>query len=155
MHSIGRLRSVVSAMVVGGLWLGAGGCSESDGLPREAVAGSVSIDGKPLRSGLITFMPSGPDTPTQGGAAVVQGQYSIEKAHGLVPSKYTVRISGLDDTPEKTEKVSVSNNAPGMAPVLAKEAVPSIYNSRSILTADVTSGGNNKFIFDLTSTPPK
>src|SRR4051794_10320669 len=51
--------------------LGLGGCGGTDGLPRQAVSGTVTVDGKPLKAGLITFMPSGPDIPTQGGATVL------------------------------------------------------------------------------------
>src|SRR5262249_36161251 len=73
----------------------------ADNVPREAVSGSVSIDGNPLKSGAITFVPNGPDIPSQGGTPVVDGKYSIPRAQGLVPGKYKVVISSGEGTPEK------------------------------------------------------
>jgi hypothetical protein len=126
------------------------GCS-GDNLPREAVSGSVTIDGNPLKSGAITFVPNGPDIPSQGGTPVVDGKYSIPRAQGLVPGKYKVVISSGEGTPEK--KVDTATDMPGMPPIPAKQAIPPQYNAASILEATVTAGGKNQFDFNLTGGP--
>jgi hypothetical protein len=129
------------------------GCGASDNLPREAVSGAVAVEGKPLKSGLITFLPNEPNTPTQGGTLVLEGKYSIPKTQGLVPGKYRVVITSPEDKPEVI--VDKTNNMPGMPPVPAKEVIPKQYNSESLLTAEVTAGGKNVFEFNLVSTPVK
>ncbi|WP_406700199.1 hypothetical protein V5E97_15350 [Singulisphaera sp. Ch08] len=125
------------------------GCGSADNLPRESVSGSVAIEGKPLAKGLITFLPSDSEIPTQGGGVIVDGKYSIPKDQGLVPGKYKIVISSTGDKPETV--VDKTNDMPGMPPVLAKEAIPSQYNKESLLTADVKSGGKNVYEFNLTS----
>ena len=122
------------------------GCG-GDNLPREAVSGSVSVDHKPLKTGMITFVPSGPDIPTQGGANVVDGKYSIPRSAGLVPGKYKVVVSSGEGSVEK--KVDDTNNMPGMPPVPAKEVIPPQYGAATTLGANVTAGGKNEFEFDL------
>ncbi|MBX6312628.1 MAG: hypothetical protein IRY99_06865 [Isosphaeraceae bacterium] len=144
----------IAAATVAALFLlvfHAAGCGSGDNLPREPVSGSVTLDGKPLKSGLITFVPTGPDIPTQGAAAIVEGEYSIPRAQGLVPGKYKVVVSSGGGTPE--QKVDTVADMPGMPPVPAKEAIPPQYNANSILEANVTAGGKNEFDFSLTSSP--
>jgi hypothetical protein len=127
------------------------GCGESDKLPREAIKGSVTIEGTPLKSGLITFVPNESNTPTQGGAVVLEGKYTIPKNQGLVPGKYRIIITSPEDKPEII--FDKTNNAPGLPPIPAKEVIPRQYNSESLLTADITAGGKNEFDFNLVSTP--
>ena len=122
------------------------GCNKGDGLAREAVEGTVTLDGKPIATGLVTFLPDSPEASTQGGGAISGGKYSIPAEQGLVPGAYKIVISAGDDTPEK----QVDNNeAPGMPPIPAKEAIPSDYNTKSLLKAEVRAGGPNKFDFSL------
>jgi hypothetical protein len=142
------LQAVATTVVAALSVLTASGCG-GDGLPRQGVSGSVSVDGKPLKSGSITFVPTEPDTPTQGGATVVDGSYSIPSAQGLVPGKYKVVLSSGEGTAEK--KVDSTNDMPGMPPVPAKEVIPSQYGAQSVLEAGVTAGGKNQFDFNLTA----
>ena len=65
-----------------------------DGLPREAVSGTVTFKGEPLKAGTIQFLPSSPSEVTAGGAVIVDGKYAIGRSEGLVPGKYQVLISG-------------------------------------------------------------
>src|SRR5262249_54495418 len=76
------------------------GCGGGDNLPRQEVNGSVTIDGKPLVRGLITFVPTSAEVSTQGGGPVLEGKFSIPRMQGLVPGKYKVVISSPDDKPE-------------------------------------------------------
>jgi hypothetical protein len=151
-----RLRSIASvttlAFVVPSLILM--GCGAADNLPREAISGSVAVDGKPLDSGLIIFQPEGTEA-TQSGASIVQGKYAIPRDQGLVPGKYKVSISAAGNTPEKQVDTISNNNMPGMPPVPAKEVIPSAYNSGSLLSAEVKAGSKNEFNFNLTSTQGK
>jgi hypothetical protein len=124
------------------------GCGE-DELPREAVSGTVTLDGQPLKSGMIQFQPTSAGEATAGGAAIVDGKYSVPKAQGLVPGKYQVMITGVTGPPE-APKEQLPGDAP--RPVLpAKELIPDRYNAKTELTAQVNTGGPNTFPFELSS----
>lgn len=127
------------------------GCGGADDLPREPVSGTVAVEGKPLSKGLITFLPSDSEVPTQGGGPIEEGKYAIPRDQGLVPGSYKIVISSTGDKPETV--VDKTNDMPGMPPKLAKEAIPSQYNQNSILTAEVKAGGKNVYEFNLTNTP--
>src|SRR5689334_16793809 len=69
------------------------GCSGSgDELPREAVSGTVKLDGQPLANGAIQFTPDSGGA-TSGGSTITDGQYSIEQENGLVPGSYKVAVN--------------------------------------------------------------
>lgn len=143
-----RSSSIASATTAALLLLNLAGCGgASDNLPRQAVSGTVFVEGKPLASGLITFQPDGPEVSTQGGGAVVDGKFSIPLEQGLVPGKYKVAVTAAGDIPAKKEDKDIN---PGMPPIPAKEVIPKEYNSGSLLKAEVTAGGKNMFDFNLT-----
>jgi hypothetical protein len=149
------LRSIAWAATLAFLAPSLIGCGSGDNLPREAISGSVAVDGKPLESGLITFQPDGADVATQSGASIVQGKYTIPRDQGLVPGKYKVTITAAGNTPEKQVDTATNNNMPGMPPIPAKEIIPSSYNSASLLTAEVKGGSKNEFNFNLTAASSK
>jgi hypothetical protein len=148
-----RCWPIVSAAAVAFLMPSVAGCNGVESLPREAVSGSVSIDGKPVKIGVITFLPDSPAVPTQGGGTITEGKYAIPQAEGLVPGKYRIVITSPEDKPEVFPDKDFNNNAPGMKPVRRKQIVPSQYNSKSVLTAEVRAGSPNAFEFNLTGTP--
>jgi hypothetical protein len=145
-----RFRSMASTFVAAFLLFNLTGCGGSDKLPREAVSGTVSVEGKPLKTGLITFLPDDSNTPTQGGGVVLEGKYTIPRNQGLVPGKYRIVITSPEDKPAPLD---MTNNAPGMPPPPVKEVIPRQYNSESLLTADVKAGAKNEFEFNLVSVP--
>jgi hypothetical protein len=122
-----------------------GGCSEkSDGLPRLAVSGTVTLDGQPLPKGLIQFLPSSQQEVMSGGAVIEGGNYSIARNEGLLPGKYRVEI-----TSSAGSEPPPPGEPPGPARVTAKDVIPEQYNLKSTLTAEVKAGGTNTFEFPL------
>ena len=125
------------------------GCGDggSDGLPREAISGTVTLDDQPLPDGVIQMLPISMKDGIAGGAIIKDGKYAIERDKGLVPGQYRVVINGGQaggaapppDKPPGTFK----------SPVVPKDPIPSRYNSESTLTADVKAGSSNSFVFDL------
>ena len=141
-----RLRPHVLWLAPWGL-LGGFGCDDpsADGLPRHAVSGSITLDGKPLESGMISFDPDeGAATPVSGGGLVQGGQYSIGRATGLTPGVYRVSIRSGGGTGS-----SVSEAPGGPPKKAAKDLVPEQYNAKSTLKADLKDGGSTRFDFDL------
>jgi hypothetical protein len=156
-----------NALIGGALLLG--GCGGAgDDLPRQAVWGKVTLDGKPLEQGTITFSPTS-ELPTPGMVTVTGGSYSLPKAQGLVPGSYKVSILAS----ESTEPVEKFGDLPGVAgrrqaeaadskaraAILGKkgalpgQTIPPRYNTATTLTAEVKDGASNSFDFELTSAP--
>jgi hypothetical protein len=119
----------------------ASGCSQEP--RRYPVSGAVTLDGQPIPSGDILFVPiagdRGPDPGT-----IKDGRYELLATAG-----------------EKRVEISASKIRPGGArgaggePV-AEEYVPSRYNTESKLTAEVQAKGDksaNRLDFSLDSKP--
>jgi hypothetical protein len=128
------------------------GCAESDELPREAVSGTVTLDGQPLAKGTIRFVPAKQGTqsaPVEGGGMIESGKFSIPRdPAGLVPGSYQVAVysAGVGASGKGANGPVTGGPAP------KKESIPTKYNSKSTLSAEVKKGEpNNNFKFDLTS----
>lgn len=139
------------------LWLGwavaaliAGCGGPTDELPRQAVSGEVKLGGAPLKAGMIQFMPTEPGAATPGAAAITDGNYSMSTSDGLVAGNYQVSVTSAPApaTPPTTDLM------PGDPLPPPKELIPSIYNSKTTLSAKVTEAGPNTFDFDLNTTAP-
>jgi hypothetical protein len=138
--------TTVIATAASALLLLTAGCGGSgDELPRQPVSGKVTLDGQPLKAGMIQFEPAAGDVATAGGAAVVDGSFSIARAEGLVPGKYKVRITSAG-----AATALPPGAMPGDAPPPPKEKIPAKYNAKTELSADVTKGAND-FDFKLGS----
>jgi hypothetical protein len=143
--------------------LATAGCSGGgdDDFPRERIFGTVTLDGKPLEKGTITFLPT--DTTgqtTQGEAPIKNGAYEISVDQGLVPGPYKVLISSPVpmDAPAKpaaarpgVDTVSGAGAPDAVEEVPLRESIPAKYKDQTTLKADVTKGGKNEFPFDLKS----
>jgi hypothetical protein len=139
---VGGLRGALAALVLG---TAAAGCGGGDGLPRQAVSGSVTLDGKPLAGGSIQFQPGpGSSAAVSGGAVIADGRFAIAREQGLVPGSYKVMIfshGGAEAAPE----------APGPQTGPPPERIPARYNASTTLTADVAQDKPNEFQFELKS----
>jgi hypothetical protein len=123
-----------------------GGEDKYDRLP---FSGTVTLDGKPLASGYVIFMPKD-GQPTQSTGMISEGKFEVTKKAGTVAGKYAVAIfSGAES--------STGNAAAGTpeAELAAKkntrERVPRKYNIDSILTVEIERDKENVFRFDLTT----
>jgi hypothetical protein len=152
----------VVAAVWGVALAGCGGEEAVDNLPRQAVSGSVTLDGKPLASGSIQFVPAGAAEGSAGGVGVTagakieNGRYEIDRGHGPVPGTYKVAINSAPVTPtEPAKDTSVSpggrRDAKARAKEMPKETLPAKYNSKTTLEAQVKEGGSNTFDFPMKS----
>jgi hypothetical protein len=122
-----------------------GGCNEpTDELPREAISGTVTLDGRPLEKGMIQFVPAAGRGETQAGAPIDRGSYFIPRPEGPVPGRYTVLITASDGDG------TAPAGAPGKQVPVPKELIPAKYNTKSTLTFDVKKGEKNVGDFQLT-----
>jgi len=121
------------------------GQEQGDGLPREAVSGTVTLDGQPLSGASIQFVPDDPNAPGGTSGEVEEGKFIIERARGPVAGSYHVMISSRTGT-----KVDASQ-PPGEAPAPRKDPIPAKYNTKTELKVEVKAGGPNTYEFPLVS----
>ncbi|MBS0203534.1 MAG: hypothetical protein JSS49_11585 [Planctomycetes bacterium] len=112
------------------------------------VTGKVTLDGKPLPKGDISFVSA--DNPGKGYTGTIDssGGFSLaysQSAQGALPGNYKVRIAAVDGGGGTMgAKGEVSE---------PKSLIPEKYNNpeTSTLTATVEKGKSNHFTFDLKS----
>ena len=138
-----RARHVPAAVLLAVGLIGCGGSGPGDAV---SVRGTVTLDGKPLRGAVVTFVPTGA-TPGVGGRARTgaDGKYALTGLRGEsgVPAgTYRVTVNKLE-MPDGTD---FPEDAP-VAPMDsgAKERLPAHYAnpSQSRLTATVPAGGGS------------
>jgi hypothetical protein len=108
------------------------GCTDSK---NGQVSGTVKVDGIPIESGAITFLPVDGKTATAGGI-IKNGAYSVKVPVGAMK----VSISAPKVIGEK--KIYNTPNSPVMP--ITKEALPEKYNEKTELTFEVKPGANPK-----------
>ena len=118
------------------------GCGGSD---LCSVSGTVTLNGKNLDHGTITFISPG-DGGSTASAAIVNGAYKIDQAQGLVPGKYRVSI----DSPDGKTPDPSSDAPPGPSGNFASvNRVPAKFNRESKVEVEVKKGEENKFDFQI------
>jgi hypothetical protein len=127
---------------------GCGGATDT--LPREAISGTVTLDGQALPKGVLQIVPAKQNEGTPCGSLIQDGKFAIARAQGPVPGEYVVMINSNEGGSEAS---GAPAGAPG--PVATadrpKELIPAEYNTSSKLTAQVKAGGPNTFEFALKS----
>jgi hypothetical protein len=118
------------------------------GSNRAPVAGSVTLDGRPVDGGIITFVPE-EFTGADGNRAMVtteikNGRYALDSRHGPAPGKYRVDFSWK----KKTGRQIPSNDPPATVEEEI-QLIPKDYNVPSRI-AEIKPG-ENKFDFPITS----
>lgn len=130
------------------LLAGCGGGGE--GGPYYSTTGKVTMDGAPLASATVEFL------PTKSGQTAIgftddEGNYVmlVRETRGCAPGDYIVSISSFAEGEEvENEGNEGDSKVEGGSP----ETVPSSYRGQeSKLRAKVTSDGDNVFNFDLKS----
>jgi hypothetical protein len=130
------------------------GCSRSkDDLPREPVAGTVTLDNQPLAVGVIQFTPTDPAAAaTAHVTEIADGKFSIPKEDGLVPGTYRISISHAEMEEVKTKsKTKKPAGSLSKATRLGKEMIPARYNIQSTLKEQIKPGGAGDLKYDLQS----
>jgi hypothetical protein len=116
-----------------------GGCSAKSN--RGTVTGNVTLDGQPLKSGLIRFEPADGKTPTAD-ALITDGKFSAS----VPPGDKKISISATKVV--GTKRVYETPDSPTVD--VTQELLPAKYNVKSELTLSVKAGSQEKD-FALTS----
>jgi hypothetical protein len=129
----------VCFLSLGWLFFGVG-CSTYE--KGAVVEGEVTLDGKPIPTGSISFDPVDGTTSTAG-AEIKDGKYSVNVEPGLK----NVKINASKVVGQK-RAYEGDPNSPKVD--ITEEYIPPRYNTQTELTYDVKSGKNTK-TFDLKS----
>ncbi len=125
------------------------GCGGSNGPATYRVSGNVTLDGKPIDTGRITFKdPAGQAKSME--APIKNGSYSFLCTAG----KKKIEITSLRKVEGKQNKVGGNPGdpiGPNNSADIYEEAIPAQYNKDTTLEQEVKSSGSNTFNFDLKS----
>ncbi len=114
------------------------GCSPGDG--RLAVEGTVTLDGRPLDLGSISFRPMDGDAESISVATVRDGAFQMPASRGLLPGAYHVTVQAFQPTGHTVDD-----------PGFAREELVEVQFHETDLKAAVVAGQDNQFDFPLTS----
>ncbi len=127
-------------------------CGGSSSHPRAAASGNVTLDGAPLATGAIRFVPV-EDTPGQiTSVQVVDGLFEVSAEHGPTVGTHRIEIESTDtgglamDDEDAMDRL----RSEGTKRVQVVK-VPPRYNKSSDLRETVVKDGPNEFSFELST----
>ncbi len=124
-----------------------GGCG-TKGPSRVAVSGTVSIDGRNLSKGVITFIPTDDTTGPKASAEIADGRYEIDEETGPVVGSLRVEIVETPSLGFELDDPEAFNAHATRGP-LPHNHIPPQFNRDSTLVRETTLAGPNAFNFDL------
>ncbi|MEM8734839.1 MAG: hypothetical protein AAGG44_11480 [Planctomycetota bacterium] len=128
------------------------GCGSAGSFERAAVSGSVSLDGKPLKDGVVRFVPKDGTPGPKLSVPVKDGRFAADRQDGPSVGSHRVEIESLDTGGyELDDEDAIDQLKAERKRRIAVDKVPEQYNTRSVLTAEVASGDLNELNFELTS----
>jgi hypothetical protein len=105
----------------------------------------VTLNGEPLDGGSIRFTSLG-ERKLATGALIKDGEYHIPQEKGLPPGTYHLEIYA----PDNNSPPIIMRNVPGGPGIpTAPERIPAEFNVESQKTIEVTSDGDNHFVFEI------
>ena len=130
------------ALGIVALFSGVGGDDPS----RISLTGTVTLDGRPLRNGVIRFfLKSSSEVIHLDVSLVEDGNYAIANSSRLIPGTYEVQVlSDFQENEPWKVKRSLAEYPPD-----ERVRVASRYNEHSVLEVKIQHGGLSKFDFDL------
>lgn len=134
MSDLTRVLSGVAALALLGLSAGCGGP------PQATVSGTVTLDGKPVENGTISFYPTANSGQTAGGG-IENGQFTLTAS----PGEMTVLISAN----KVVGKQKMFKDGPETDKII--ELIPDRYNKTSELKVTLKPGVNENVNFELTT----
>ncbi len=122
------------------------GCAND---PRQAVEGTVTLDGQPLPSGTLTFRPAPGTTSPSAGAEIESGRFVLPREKGPFAGEFLVEITAWRETGR-----SYVDPDMGAEPIpVGEQYLPDRYNAQTELTATIRADEPNRLEFQLRSNP--
>jgi hypothetical protein len=120
------------------LGLGAPGCTSdaSDRAPQ-AVAGTVTLDGRPMKFGTIMLFPSGDGKAIKNISdteLILNGRFLVPRSKGVLPGRYRIAVFEGSD-PGRSKPASGSETGP----TTPTDRLPARFNVDTELEVEITS----------------
>ncbi|MEA1951327.1 MAG: hypothetical protein U9N87_08080 [Planctomycetota bacterium] len=138
---IGKKTAWAAACGLGLLLLA--GCGPSS--DRQALEGTVTLDGAPLAEGSITLRPLPGTRGPPAGGKISEGKFSVSPEEGTFAGTFRVEITASRKTGRQVTD-QFGNPVDEMA-----QYIPTKYNRQSELTVEIKADTPNKLKFDLAS----
>jgi hypothetical protein len=126
------------------------GCSNNNPQGRVSVRGEVTLDGKPLEQGNISFLSLPGSVPKIAtGASIKNGKFSLPLEHGIIPDQeYSVQFHSVEEIPGTRKET----DNPLEVIAETRDIIPPRYRGAgSKETIIATKKTPNVFQFDLTN----
>jgi hypothetical protein len=120
------------------------GCGSADP-NRLPVAGTVTVDGRPLDAGTITFLPVEGGPPAS--VTIEAGTFAIDAGSGPGSGPCQVEVVAI----QPTGRTIPSPDDPAAIIEEVHNVIPARYNIRTELSVQVTDPATNEFQFALSS----
>lgn len=130
------------------------GCQNSvDGPPRAAVSGTVTVDGEPLETGTIRFVPAMQTGGPKVSAVVNNGWFDLPREFGPVVGQHRIEIEAppAGDIEMDDEQALERLRQAGRKARIEVVRIPAVYNTKSQLAAEISATEPNDLSFDLLS----
>lgn len=119
------------------------GCNNTPPIPKSyPVSGEVTLDGKPMKSGEVTF--SSVSEGIRDTVKVVDGKFADE----VLPGERQIEIRSY--VPVKTNNAMYASSNVNGEPSM-ENIIPAKYNTQSTMTATVKESEGNQYSFEVTS----
>lgn len=147
-------------LLLGSTLVGCSGGDGSAGLPTHPVTGKVTQNGSPVADVKVTFSPEG-KLPAAFGRTGTDGTFTLttyDAGDGAVEGTYKVLLTKIEGAASGPDEGHDPDNPGEFKPPTypgersdINSALPEEYASSATtpLTAEVTAGGENTFVFDL------
>jgi hypothetical protein len=112
----------------------------------------VSIDGQPLKAGVIRFIPTGTATGPAAVATIKDGAFALKPSDGAVAGTQRVEIEALPEFGFEIDDELAAAQYVQQGGAVSINAIPEIYNQRSTLTREIKPDETNEFDFQLSTT---
>ncbi|MCA9018104.1 MAG: hypothetical protein KDA77_22470 [Planctomycetaceae bacterium] len=122
------------------------GCGSGNSVHGLEIKGTVRLDGAPLPTGAITFIPMAQGTSI--GATISEGRYLIDSSNGALAGEYKVEIDSSQPTGKKVQS-SVGESLEDEF----MNVIPEQYNRNSSLKVMLTTDGDQIHDFELKRKP--
>lgn len=143
------LRSLALSGFLATLGCGTGG---GDSLDRIAVHGTVLLDGQPLPTGTIRFIPAGSTHGPKTAFAITQGRFQASAGSGPCVGSHRVEIELTNDERyAHDDEQALDRLAAQRVRLVERAGLPAIYNERSTLTATIEKEHQPPLEFELSS----
>jgi hypothetical protein len=121
---------------------------------RAAIRGRVTVDGEPLKRGIIRFIPAGDTEGAMAATEIVDGEYVLDAEQGPVVGELRVEILADESNQIPFDVMDPAAYQRHGGLPRPKQPLPPCYNTQSELSITLSSTDDHVQDFDLSIASP-